>query len=103
MSGAIPWEVIVAPRASQKLIRALGSPVIELTGGTRTANRASGVAALVAVELLPQIRQRVIHQRFRPDGPRLGAPVHAAEFVDIEIAAARAAFEGREAVAHEPF
>src|SRR5688500_14236714 len=103
MSGAIPWEVIVAPRASQKLIRGLGPPVIELAGGTGTTDGTSGMTALVAVKLLAQISQRVIHQRFRPDSPRLGAPVHAAEFVDIQIAAARAAFEGRDAVAHETF
>src|SRR5687767_7346962 len=103
MSGAIPWEVIAAPRASQKLIRGLGPPVIELAGGTRTTDCAGGVTALVAVELLTQIRQRVIHQRLRPDGARLGAPVHATKFVDVKIAATRAAFEGRDAVAHKAF
>src|SRR5437870_8014081 len=73
--------------------RQLRAPIIQLTTGTRAANRARRVAGFVFEELFPQIVERILHQRFRPDISSLRTPVYLAEFVDIKIATARAAFE----------
>ena len=66
----------------------LRAPLVGRGGGTGAADGAVRVATLRRVELLSKVCVGVGEEVFREALPRLIAPVHASEFVNVEIAGA---------------
>src|SRR6187551_2978911 len=84
------WQ---APRAFE--IERLSAPFIVRALGADAADGACVSAGLFRIKLRLQVGARVLEQRLFEHSAGLRAPMNIAELVDVQIAAARTALEGR--------